>query len=130
MNNGSQARFSEDIWLGQRPFCESYPQLFTIVRKPHATVQSVLSTLPFNLSFRRALVGDKLNEWQALVTNVAHVNLNEESDIFSWRLHASGNFTVHLMYQFLKNQDVPFRHKLISKLKSIFSFGICNKVSY
>jgi hypothetical protein len=67
--------------LGQRPLCESYPQLFTVARKPHATVNSVLSALPFNLSFRRALVGDKVIEWQALVTNVAHVNLNEESDI-------------------------------------------------
>jgi hypothetical protein len=72
VNNGSQARFSEDIRLGQRPLCESYPQLFTVARKPHATVQSFLYAF---LSFRRALVGDKLVEWPTLVTNIVHVNL-------------------------------------------------------
>jgi hypothetical protein len=36
-------------------------------------------------------VGDKIVEWQALVTTVAHVDLNEKSDSFSWMLHTIEN---------------------------------------
>ena len=49
------------------PFKAKYPSLFTVVRDPHVTVAKVLATRPLNLYFRRALVDNKLVEWQNLV---------------------------------------------------------------
>jgi len=67
--------------------------------------------------FRRALVGDKLDEWEELVAKITHINWPNESDLFIWNLHNNGQFTVHSMYLHMINQNTPFSHKLIWKLK-------------
>ena len=67
--------------------------------------------------FRRALVGDKLDEWEELVAKITHINWTNESDLFIWNLHNNGQFTVHSMYLHMINQNTPFSHKLIWKLK-------------
>ena len=59
IKDGSQLRFWEDTWLGNRPLCEQYPQLYNIVRKKKDTVAEVLSTQPPNVSWHRDLCGDK-----------------------------------------------------------------------
>jgi hypothetical protein len=46
-----------------------YPNLYNNVRKKYATVAEVLSTSPLSISFRRALVGNKLHELHNLVAN-------------------------------------------------------------
>ena len=33
IDNGSQVRFWADIWQGNRPLCEQYPQLYNIVKQ-------------------------------------------------------------------------------------------------
>ena len=67
IKDGSKTRFWDDVWECQMPFKDKYPALYKIVRHPHATVASVLATRPLNLYFRRALVGNKLVEWQNLL---------------------------------------------------------------
>ena len=49
-----------------------YLTLYNIVRKKHAyvSVVEVLSTTPLHISFRLAIVGDKLSEWLDLVGKV------------------------------------------------------------
>ena len=60
---------------------DQFPNLFNIVQRKHATVVAeVLSSNPLNVSFRRALVGDKLTEWYCLVASLLHINLNEGMD--------------------------------------------------
>ena len=76
------------------PFKDKYPSLYKVVRNPHATVARVLATRPLNLYFRRALVDNKLVEWQNLVAQIAHVQLVGGSDTFRWNLTKSGSFTV------------------------------------
>jgi hypothetical protein len=44
-----------------------YPVLYNIARKQNQTVADLLSTRPLNISFRRALVGNKLRLWFDLV---------------------------------------------------------------
>ena len=61
------------VWEGQMPFKDKYPSLYKIMRHPHTTVASVLATRPLNLYFRRALVGNKLVEWQNLLAQIAHI---------------------------------------------------------
>jgi len=67
IKDGSNTRFWDNIWVGTLPFRVRYPFLYNIVRDPHATVAKVLATQPLNISFRRALVDNKLVEWQDLV---------------------------------------------------------------
>ena len=82
IKDGAKTRFWDDAWEGQVPFKAKYPSLFTVVRDPHATVAKVLATGPLNLYFRRALVDNKLVEWQNLVAQIAHVQLVDGSDTF------------------------------------------------
>ena len=69
------------------PFKVRYPSLFSIVRDPHATVAKVMSTQPLNISFRRALVDNKLVEWHDLVAQITNVVLVEGSDFFYLELN-------------------------------------------
>ena len=82
LDNRTQIRFWKDKWLGSQPLKIQYLNLFKIVRKKQATVANVLNSAPLNVSFRRALVGNKLLEWQSLVARIAFINLNEGRDIF------------------------------------------------
>jgi hypothetical protein len=56
LKDGSQIRFWEDIWLGNRTLKSQFSSLFNIVCRRHATVAEVFSTTPLNISFRRALM--------------------------------------------------------------------------
>ena len=112
IKDGSKTRFWEDTWAGQEPFKVSYPSIYNIVRDPHATVAKVLATRPLNLSFRRALVDNKLVEWHNMVAQIAHVNLVDGLDSFRWNLTKSGLFTVRSFYLYLIGTHSPFRHKL------------------
>jgi hypothetical protein len=57
VQDGSQTRFWEDLWLGKDPLMVIKPNLYNIVRKKNVSVAQVLSTTPLNVSFRCALVG-------------------------------------------------------------------------
>ena len=45
---------------------------------PHDSVAKVMSNVPYNLSFRRTLFGNKLTEFNNLVAKISHVNLTVE----------------------------------------------------
>ena len=94
-----------------------YPSLYNIVRDPHATVANVMATRPLNISFRRALMDNKLVEWLNLVSQIAHIDLVDRLDSFRWNLTKSGLFTVRSFYLHLIDTHPPFRHKMIWKLK-------------
>jgi hypothetical protein len=58
VQDGTQTRFWEDLWVGQEPLMKRFPSLYSLVRKKNVSVAQVLSTTPLNVSFRRALVGE------------------------------------------------------------------------
>jgi hypothetical protein len=58
VQDGTQARFWEDKWLGKDPLMTVYPNLYRIVRRKNMSAAQVLSTTPLNVSFRRTLVGE------------------------------------------------------------------------
>ena len=76
-----------------------------------------MATQPLNISFRRALMENKLVEWQDLVAQIAHVNLVDGTDTFRWNLTKSGVYTVRSLYLHLIGRQPTFRHKFIWKLK-------------
>jgi len=95
------------------PLKVKYPSLYNIVRDPHATVSKVMATNPLNISFRRALVDNKLTEWLNLVARISNVQLVEGSDHFTWSLTKSGLYSVRSLYLHLIDTRPPFRHKKI-----------------
>jgi hypothetical protein len=117
VKDGSKTRFWEDTWIGDKPFKVKYPSIYNIVRDSHATVAKVMATSPLQVSFRRALVDNKLLEWQNLVAQCAHVNLVDEPDNFKWNMTTSRSYTVRSLYLHLIDRNPPFRHKSIWKLK-------------
>ena len=106
LDNRTQIRFWEDKWLGSQALKIQYLNLFNIVRKKQAMVADVLNFTPLNVSFRRALVGNKLLEWQSLVARVAFINLNEGQNIFIWNLNNNGLFSITSMYKYLVNNGI------------------------
>lgn len=60
MNDGNQIRFWEDKWLGDTTFKEQYPSLYNIVRRKNTSAAMVMNSVPLNVSFHRALVGNNL----------------------------------------------------------------------
>ena len=98
VQNGTLIRFWEDWWIGREPLMKQFPELYNIVRQKHQTVASVMSTLPLNISFRRALVGGKLKRWFDLVALVMNVNLGEAADRWEWNLGKHHMFSVKSMY--------------------------------
>jgi hypothetical protein len=117
IKDGSQTRFWEDTWLGSKPLGEQFPNLYNIANYRHATVANVMNQMPLNISFRRALIRDKLIAWYNLVTKIANHRLSQGRDIFTWDLHQHGQFSVRSMYEYMINQGVPFNNKFIWKLK-------------
>jgi hypothetical protein len=96
IQNGTQTRFWEDLWIGTEPLMTKYPSLYNLVRKKNASVAQVLSTTPLNVSFRRALVGDNWAKWLQLVGSILNVCLGEWTDTFIWT--KSKSFSAKAMY--------------------------------
>ena len=82
IQSGNQTRFWEDLWIGDRLMKEVYPSLYNITRRRSEIVAKVLSTIPINVSFRRALTGNRLALWLYLVRKVANFMPNNENDTF------------------------------------------------
>jgi hypothetical protein len=93
VNSGHQPRFWEDVWTGQQPLTWRFPNLYSLVRKKNVFVAEVLNSTPLNISFRRSLIRERLEEWIRLVTLVLPVSLNNKKDKFTWLLKKDGSFT-------------------------------------
>ena len=77
----------------------------------------VMNQVPLNISFRKALVGDKMTSWNKLVAKITNTQLSNGRDIFTWDLHNDGHFSVQSMYQNSMNEGSPLTNKFIWKLK-------------
>ena len=117
IKDGCQTRFWDDTWAGDLSFKVKYPLIYNIARDPHASVAHVMASRPLNISFRRVLVDNKLVEWQNLVAQIVNVELVDGSDTFRWNLTKFGLYTVRSYYLHLINNQPPFQHKMIWKLK-------------
>jgi hypothetical protein len=82
--------------------------LQSIRRKNDDTVANVVSTIPLQVSFRRALRGSVLDKWVELVGQIIDVNLNDQKDVFIWGVHMGQKFSVKSMYSdIMKQHGVP-----------------------
>jgi hypothetical protein len=94
IRDGTQIRFCEDTWVGNNPFKYQFPTIFNITHDPHATVASVMSDEHYNISFRRALVNDKLREWLELIGKINDVTIYQGRDMFRSDLNTTDTFSV------------------------------------
>jgi hypothetical protein len=92
LGDGSQVQFWEDSWIRSRPLKLLFPALYNIVRRKSASVSSVLSTTPLNVTFRRSLMGANLQAWYNVVAMVANVQLTNQRDHFVWGYIKMGHF--------------------------------------
>jgi hypothetical protein len=98
IKDGTNTRFGDDTWIGDKPLKDTYPSLYHIARDKHVTDSRVLSSRPLNISFRRSLVDNNLSHWLQLVARVSDVVLVDDKDYFKWRLTKSVFFTVPSLY--------------------------------
>jgi uncharacterized protein (DUF1684 family) len=75
INDGTNTRFWEDTWLGDKTLKDTYPSLYHIARDRKVTVSKVMSSIPLNISFSRSLVDNNLRHWLHLVARVSYVDL-------------------------------------------------------
>jgi hypothetical protein len=122
VKDGTHTRFWEDTWVGDKSLKVKYPNLYNIVRDPHATVSKVMATSPLNISFKRALVDNKLREWLNLVARISNVQLVEGSDYFKWNLTKSGVY--RSLYHHLIDTHPPSRHGRIWKMRILLKIKI------
>jgi hypothetical protein len=80
-------------------------------------VESVLSTVPLNVSFCRFLNQNNMVLWNALVRRIMHVRHNAQADVFVWNLHQNGQYKVKSLYMALISNGVVHMNKQLWKLK-------------
>jgi hypothetical protein len=80
-------------------------------------VESVLGTMPLNVSFRRFLYHNNRVLWNELVVRIMHVHLNDQNDVFSWNLHQHGQYIVRSLYLALINNGMTNMNKQLWRLK-------------
>jgi hypothetical protein len=80
-------------------------------------VESVLSTVPLNVSFHGLLNDNNRRLWNDLLWRIMHVTLNDQSDVFVWSLHQNGCITVHSLYLALIANGTICTNKQIWRLK-------------
>ena len=117
VNNGEQTRFWEDKWLSNLAFKDKYPYLYATVRRKNSSIATVMGSVPLNVSFRRALVGQNLVFCHDLCASIIHIQLNQSSDCVSWNYNQNSRFCVRSMYLALINNGYIERNKIIWKLK-------------
>jgi hypothetical protein len=87
------------------------------VRKKSDTIEKVLSGVPLNASFWRYLTWNNLVLWHNLVQRIMLVPLNNNDDVFRWKLHQHGKYYVHSLYLALINNGMIERNKTLWRLK-------------
>ena len=73
------------------------PSLYNIVQHKEDYVATILNSIPFNIQFRRSLVGERWNAWLHLLRRLMDVQLSDQADKISWKLTTNGLFSVKSM---------------------------------
>lgn len=55
----------------------------------------------WNIEFRRSFEEEELREWQSLIQDLNHLQLDEGKDGISWKLEKAGTYTTKSMYRLL-----------------------------
>ena len=111
--------------------------MYNIVRHKGDTIASVMESSPPNVMFRRDLHGVRLVSWNALLRRLELIHLTAGRDVFRWKLHENGIFSVSSMYNALiqpkllvDNNRKIWKMKIPLKTKKIAWYLRREKVSH
>jgi hypothetical protein len=77
-----------------------------------------MATSPPDVTFRRDLIGPRLQSWNALLQRLDSIQLSTRTDEFRWNLHPNGKFSVDSPYKAIIQSDIPVNNnKKIWKMK-------------
>ena len=82
-------------------------------RKEATSSEVLINCVPLDVSFKRAVIGIKLLEWNDLVAPcIANVSLQSGRDMATWALNKNGSYSVSSMYKFLTNTGTNFPQQI------------------
>ena len=97
VGNRETIRFWEDLWMGDRPLCAQYTDLYRIILSRNLTISMVLgsSSSILNLIFRHNLTDSEIEHFHGLLLSLRSVHLFPSiADSRGWSLSSTGLFTV------------------------------------
>uniref|UniRef100_M1A801 Reverse transcriptase zinc-binding domain-containing protein n=1 Tax=Solanum tuberosum TaxID=4113 RepID=M1A801_SOLTU len=121
VGNGEKVAFWKDIWCGQWPLNQNFPELYNLCQAQDATVAELWTGQGWNLRLRR-----NLNDWEVNFiadfqnTVPQNLNLTEEKDSLVWKVDSKGIFTVRSAYKDLtgtNTQEIRWPWRMIWKTK-------------
>lgn len=72
---------------------------------------NILRYVPLDVSFRRPIIGPKLQAWNELIRRIANLQLRSQKDVFRWNLNKSELFSVQSLHvALIGNYRVPIRN--------------------
>ena len=83
------------------------------MRRKDVIVAKGLSSNPLNISFRRAIVGDRLKDWLSLVFLVLPIYLKENKGDFIRLLRKKGVFSTQSLYGDIMKKERISRKKIV-----------------
>lgn len=100
VGDGTTTLFWKDIWVGQAPLQEAYPDLMMLSRNPEATIAESWSNQGWKLNFRRHLNDWEVDRVTTFLSELQHFPAtNMQSNTVRWNLSGDGIFFVNKMYK-------------------------------
>lgn len=123
VGDGRDTLFWEDSWLGGRPLCDQFPELYNVVMTNKVTIADVHHRGIDSIRFRRTLHGNKIRDWDKIKQSWDTVVIHEHCrDKVWWNLCKDGKFSVKSFYKALKVNNAVF------PLKKVWNFKVPLKI--
>lgn len=95
VQTGTRIKFWMDLWIGERPLADAFPDLFNISTTKKATVADCWNSSEndWDLGFRRGLFDWEVDSWMNLIHIIDVVRIGEGEDRVSWSIGKRGSFS-------------------------------------
>lgn len=104
VKNGKSTLVWKDTWLYSEPLAAIFLDLFKICDQKVIIVFQLTSGL-VPVTFSRWLTDDLRSEWEKILSDISHTQLEFEPDTVCWRLEGKGTFSVKSTYNALTCSD-------------------------
>ena len=95
--------FWEHAWLHEGPLKEAFPKLYDCCDDKEILFHDCWNGEEWNLNFRRSFGLEEMREWENLMLELDHIQLNGDADTVRWKLEKSGSCSTKSMYRQLSS---------------------------
>ncbi|WMV40904.1 hypothetical protein MTR67_034289 [Solanum verrucosum] len=128
VGNGRKTLFWNDIWMGQTPLRQQFPDIYILNQQKMAAIVEVKNEQGWNLIFRRFLNDLEMERLTQFYNTLEQAkNLTCEEDKLTWKLEKDGKFKVKSAYKLLY---ISTETKELWPWKMIWKGKIPHKVAY